>query len=104
MNLVTVARRPLLAAIEHHLLTGPVVLDVAIAILAVQIFLHGRFHALNSVMFEIGESDDVAKHRAVRINARGVVLEINAAQILRAQFRLAADRPRSPAPRACRTM
>ena len=86
VDLVAVTRRAFLPAIKHDLLAGAVVLDVAITILAVQIFFHRRFHALDALVIEIGEPDDVTKHRAVRINARRIALEINAAQILRVQF------------------
>ncbi len=37
-------------------------------------------------MLEVREADHVTKHRAIRINAGGIALEINPAQILRAQF------------------
>ena len=86
VDLVTVARRPFLPAIKHHLLPGAVMLDEAVTILAVEIFFHGRFDSLDPAMLEIGEADDVAKHRAVRINPGRIALEINAAQILRPQF------------------
>ena len=86
MHLVTVARRAFLPAIKHDLLPGAIVLDVTITILPVQIFIHRRFHSLNSLVIEIGEPDDVTKHRPVRIKPRGIVLEINPAQILFAKF------------------
>jgi hypothetical protein len=79
VHLIAVARGAFLAAVKHDLLAGAVMLDVTIAILAMQIFFHGRFHALDAAVLEIGETDHVAKHRAVRINPGGVPLEINAA-------------------------
>ena len=86
MHLVTVARRAFLPAIRHDLLAGAVVLDETVTVLSVEIFFHRRFHALDAAMIEIREPDHVAKHRAVGIDARGVVLEVNAAQICRAKF------------------
>ena len=86
MNLIAVARRAFLPSVEDDLLTGTIVFDVAIAILPMKIFLHRRFHALNAAMFEIRESDDVTKHGAIRIDARGVMFEINPTQISGAKF------------------
>ena len=85
-DVVAVAGRALLPAIKHDLLAGPITLGVTIAVLAVQIFFHRRLDALNSSMIEIGESDHVTKHRAVGIKTGRVALEIDAAQILGAQF------------------
>ncbi len=86
MDLTAVARRAFLSAIRHDLLPGAIVFDEAITILPMKVFLHRRFHALDATMFEIGKSDDVAKHRAVWVNASGIVFEINSTQILRAKF------------------
>jgi hypothetical protein len=38
------------------------------------------------MMFEIGKSDDVAEHGPIRVDATGVVFEINSTQIFRAKF------------------
>src|SRR5438128_476001 len=65
---------------------GTIVFDEAITVLSMKIFLHRRFHALNTVMFEVGESDDMAKHGAIRVDARGIVFEINSMQISDAKF------------------
>ena len=78
VNLVTVTGGAFRPAIEHDLAAGPVVLDVTIAILAAQVLVHGGFHSLDSSMFKIGEPDDVAKHRSVRINPHGIRTEIDA--------------------------
>ena len=86
MNLIAVARSAFLAAIKHDLLTGAIVFDVTVAVLPVQIVFHGSFHALNATVIEVGEPDNVREHRAVRINAGGIALKINAAQILRTEF------------------
>src|SRR6266508_451474 len=86
MDLVAVARRALLASLRHDLLTGPSMFDEAITVLPMEVFLHRRFHAWNNVMCEVGESDDMAKHGAIRVDARGVVLEINPVQISGAEF------------------
>ena len=59
---------------------------ITITVLSVKIFLHGRFHSLNAAMVEVRESDHVTKHRAIRVDAGGIALEVNAAQVLRAQF------------------
>src|SRR5262249_16756497 len=86
MNLIAVTRRTFLSTIKDDFLTGPVMLDIAITVLAPQIFVERTFHALNAAMLEVGETDDVTKHDAVRINAGRVVLEINAAQTFAAEF------------------
>src|SRR5437660_621410 len=86
MDLIAIAWRSLLAAIKHDLLARSIVLDVTVTVLSVQVFVERTFHALDALVLEIGESDDVTKHDAVRINSSRVSLEINAAQILRAQF------------------
>ena len=62
MNLVTVTRRAFLAAVKDDFLPRAVMLDKTISILPVQIFLHGSFNALDAVMIEISEADDVTKH------------------------------------------
>src|SRR5207302_1929438 len=85
-ELVLVARRALLAAIKHQLLAGAVMLDVAIAVLTMQILVERTFHSLNAVVLKISEPDDVAQHHAVGINAGRVLFEINAAQTLGPQF------------------
>ena len=84
MDLVAVVWRAFLAAVEDDFLPSSVVLDVAVAILTVQVIFHRAFHALDSAMIEIGEADNMTQHRAIRINTAGVALEINATQILRA--------------------
>src|SRR5260370_1380142 len=86
MDLVAIARRPFLTSIRNDLLADAIALGVAISILPMKIFLHRSFHALNAMMFEICESDDVTKHGAIRINTRSVMLEINPAQISGAEF------------------
>src|SRR5437870_12974157 len=86
MDLVAVARRTLLSSIRHDLLANAVVLDEAITVLSMKVFFHRSFHALNTVMFEVGESDDVTKHRAIRVNTRGVMLEMNSTQTSDAEF------------------
>jgi hypothetical protein len=62
VDLITVAWSPLLTAVKDHFLTRPIMLDVTVAILAMEIFLHGSFHTLNAMMLEIRESDDMAQH------------------------------------------
>ena len=79
MHLITISRRALLAAIKHQLLAGAVMLDVAIAVLTAQVIVERTFHSLNAAMLEIGETDDMAQHHAVRINSGRVLFEINAA-------------------------
>src|SRR5207244_11614982 len=86
MDLVAVARSPLLSAIRYDLLASPVVLDETIAVLPVKILLHRGFHALDTAMIKVGKSNDVAKHGAIWINARGIMLEINSAQISGTKF------------------
>src|SRR5438552_9598686 len=86
MNLIAVARRPFLPTIRHDFLASAVVFDEAKTILPVKIFLHGSFHSLDTAMVEVGESNDMAKHRAVWVNASGVVLEINSTQISGTKF------------------
>ena len=86
VDLIAVARGALLSPIEHDFLAGAIMLDVTVAVLPVQIFFHRRFHALDAVMFEIGESDHMTEHGTIWINPRGVVFQIDAAQILAAQF------------------
>ena len=86
MDLAAIARRAFLASVRHDLLAGAIVLDEAITVLSMKVFLHRRFHALNAMMFEIGKSDYVAEHGPIRIDAAGVVFEINSTQIFRAKF------------------
>src|SRR5438552_11696290 len=86
MYLVTVPRRALLPAIGHDLLAGTVVLDETVAVLPVEVFLHRAFDALDAVMIEIGKPDYVAKHGAVGVDARGVMLEINSTHISGTEF------------------
>src|SRR6266403_2862414 len=86
MDLVAIARRAFLTSIRNDLLADTIVFDVAISVLSMKIFLHRSFYALNAMMFEICESDDVTKHGAIRINTRGVMFEINPAQISGAKF------------------
>src|SRR5260370_33369608 len=86
MNLIAVARRSFLPTIRHDFLASAVVFDEAKTILPMKIFLHRSFHSLDTTMVEVGESDDMAKHRGVWVNASGVVLEINSAQISGTKF------------------
>src|SRR5260370_1498716 len=86
MDLVAIARRPFLTSIRNDLLADTIVFGVAISVLSMKIFLHRSFHALNAMMFEVCEPDDVTKHGAIRINTRGVMFEINPAQISGAEF------------------
>ena len=86
MDLVAIPWRAFLASIWNDLLADTIALGVAISVLPMKIFFHRSFHALNAMMFEICESDDVTKHGAIRINTRGVMLEINPAQISGAKF------------------
>src|ERR1700747_3381801 len=86
MDLVAVALRTLLSAIRDDLLSSAVVFDEAKTVLPTKIILHRRFHSLDTTMVEVGESNDMAKHRAIRINPSGVVLEINSAEISGAKF------------------
>src|SRR5436309_390278 len=86
MHLVTVPRRALLPAIRHDLLTGAVVLDETVAVLSVEVFFHRGFNPLDAVAIEIRKPIHVAKHRAVGVDARGVVLEEDSAQLARAKF------------------
>src|SRR5262245_4435580 len=86
MHLVTVPRVALLPAIRHDLLARAIVLDETEAVLSVQVFLHRCFNALDTVMIEICKSNYVAKHRAVGVDARGVVLEVDSAEIAGAEF------------------
>src|SRR6266567_3631006 len=86
MDLVAVARSALLSAVRYDLLARPVVFDETIAVLPVKILLHRGFHALDTVMIKVGKSNDVAKHGAIWINARGIMLEINSAQISGTKF------------------
>src|SRR5438128_10993317 len=81
MDLIAVARRAFLASKRNNLLPGTVAFDIAITVLPAQIFIHRSFHALNTVMLKIRESDDVTKHGPVRVDATGVVFEINSPQI-----------------------
>ena len=96
MDLVAVARGALLSPVGHDLLAGAVVLDETITVLPMKIFLHRSFHTLNPVMFEVGESDDVAKHGAIWVNPRGIMFEINSTQVSGAKFlaQRARQRPR----------
>src|SRR5436190_7089282 len=86
MYLVAVPRRALLPAIGHDLLAGSVVLDETVAVLAVEVFFHRGFGALDAVVIEIGKPDYVAKHRAVGVDACGVVLEVNSTHIAGTEF------------------
>ena len=73
------ARRTFLTSVRHDLLTCAIVLDDAVTIPSMKVFLHRCFHALNAMMIEIGETDDVTEHYAVGINAGCVLFEIDAA-------------------------
>ena len=86
MDLVTVTRRAFLPTIKDEFLAGAIVFDETETILPVQIFVHGGFHALDSFVVEIGETDNMAKHRAIGIKPRDVVLEINAADVCDPKF------------------
>ena len=86
MHLVTVPRRALLSAIRNDLLAGAIMLDETVAVLPVEVFLHRAFDALDAVMIEIGKPDYVAKHRAVGVDARGVMLEVNSTHISGTEF------------------
>src|SRR5437870_7034147 len=86
MDLIAVARGTLLSAVRDDLLAGPVVFDETIAVLAVKIFLHRDFHALDTMVIEVGKPDHMAKHRSIWVHARGVMLEINSPQIAGAKF------------------
>src|SRR5882762_10497991 len=86
MDLIAVALRALLSAIRDDLLSGAIVFDEAKTVLPMKIFLHRRFHSLDTTMVEVGESNDMAKHRPVWVNASGVVLEVNSAQISATKF------------------
>ncbi len=86
MHLVTVPRRALLATIRNDFLAGAVMLDETISILSVQVFFHRGFHPLHAVVIEVGKANHVAKHRSIRIEAGCVLVEIDSAEIARAQF------------------
>src|SRR6516165_9643602 len=86
MDLVAVARSALLATVRHDLPSSSIVLDETIAVLSVKVLLHRGFHALNAVMIKVGKSDDMTKHGSIRVDALGVVLEINSAQIAGSKF------------------
>src|SRR5204862_2707768 len=86
MHLVTVTWRALLPPIRHDLLAGAVVLDETVAVLPVEVFFHRGFNALDAAVIKIRKPNDVAKHRAVGVDARGVVLEIDSAQIAGTEF------------------
>src|SRR6266481_1586194 len=86
MDLIAVALRALLSAIRDDLLSGAIVFDEAKTVLPMKIFLHRRFHSLDTTMVEVGESNDMAKHGAVWVDASGVMLEINSAQISGTKF------------------
>ena len=86
MDLVAVARSALLSAVRYDLLARPVMFDETIAVLPVKVFIHRGFHALDAVMIEVGKSNHMAKHGAIRINPRGVMLEINSVQIAGTKF------------------
>src|SRR5258708_7307182 len=66
---------------SYDLLSGAIVFDEAKTVLPMKIFLHRRFHSLDTTMVEVGESNDMAKHRAIRVNPSGVVLEIDSTEI-----------------------
>src|SRR6266508_5976444 len=86
MNLITVARGALLPSLRHDFLAGAVMFDEAKTILSMKVFFHRRFNSLDTAMVEVGESNDVAKHRAIWVNPSGIVLEINSTQISSAKF------------------
>src|SRR4029077_840531 len=86
VDLIAVAWSPLLSAIRYDLLASPVVFDETIAVLAVKIFLHRGFNALDTVMIKIGKPNNVTEHGAIWVNSRGIMLEINSAQIGGAKF------------------
>src|SRR5262245_64352555 len=74
MNLIAVARRAYLTAIRHDFLSGAILFDEEKTILPVKVFLHRSFNSLDTTMVEVSESNDMGKHRAVWVNASGVVL------------------------------
>src|SRR4029077_353348 len=86
MNLIAVARRSLLSTIRHDFLASAVVFDESKTILPMKIFLHRSFHSLDTTMVEVGESNDMAKHRGAWVNASGIMLEIDSAQICSTKF------------------
>src|SRR4029077_8132489 len=86
MDLIAVALRALLSAIRDDLLSSAIVFDEAKTVLPMKIFLHRRFHSLDTTMVEVGESNDMAKHRAIRVNPSGVVLEIDSTEISGTKF------------------
>src|ERR1041384_8828406 len=86
MDLVAVARSALLPSIRYDLLTSSIVLDETISILPVKVFLHRGFYSLDAVVIKVGKSYDMTKHGPIRVDARGVVLEINSAQLVRSKF------------------
>src|SRR6266480_4669044 len=86
MDLVAVPRRPLLSPIRYDFLASSVVFDETIAILPVKILLHRGFHPLDTAVIKVGKSNDVTKHRTIWVDARGIVLEINSAQIADTKF------------------
>ena len=86
MDLITIARSALLSPVRNNFLSGAIVFDETIAVLPMKILLHGRFDALDAIMIEVSESNDVAKHQAIWVDARRIVLEVNTAQITGAKF------------------
>src|SRR6266480_6632543 len=86
MDLVAVARRAFLTSVRNDLLADAIVFDVAISVLSMKIFLHRSLHALDAMMFEVCESDDMTKHGAIRIDSGGIIFEINSAQISGEKF------------------
>ena len=62
MDLITIARSPLLSAIRYDLLSSPVVFDETIAVLPMKVLLHRGLHALDTVMIKVGKSNDVTEH------------------------------------------
>jgi hypothetical protein len=62
------------------------VFDETITVLPVKILLHRGFHALDTAVVKVGKSNHVTKHRTIWVDARGVMLEINSAQIAGTKF------------------
>src|SRR5947207_13363318 len=81
MDLVAVARRALLTSVRNDLLADSIVFHVAISVLPGKIFLHRSLHALNAMMLDVCESDDVTEHRAIRVDSCGIIFEITPTQI-----------------------
>src|SRR5207244_13599681 len=87
MDLIAVAGRAFLTSISNDLLADSILCHVAISVLPVKIFLHRSLHPLNAMMLEVCESDDVTKHRAIRVDSCGIIFEINPTQISGSKLR-----------------